>query len=101
MVRKECLKSLFFDALESRQEHITPASDNTFEWIWSNRSLRFTEWLKSGHGAYWISGKPGSGKSTLMKFLSESPRVRTIIAPSLRWPQQDPVVVAHYFDFEG
>jgi len=27
------------------------------------------EWLESDHKLYWISGKPGSGKSTLMKFI--------------------------------
>lgn len=27
------------------------------------------EWLESGSGVYWISGKAGSGKSTLMKHL--------------------------------
>ena len=27
------------------------------------------DWLLSRHGDYWVSGKAGSGKSTLMKFL--------------------------------
>jgi hypothetical protein len=29
----------------------------------------FSDWLKSDDSIYWISGKPGSGKSTLMLFL--------------------------------
>ncbi|KAK4461541.1 hypothetical protein QBC42DRAFT_92312 [Cladorrhinum samala] len=33
------------------------------------RSDNFSEWLKSDNDLFWISGKPGSGKSTLVKFL--------------------------------
>ena len=33
-------------------------------------SVIFVDWLKQEDGLYWVSGKPGSGKSTLMKFLS-------------------------------
>lgn len=29
----------------------------------------FTEWLESDKDLYWISGKPASGKSTIMKFI--------------------------------
>lgn len=29
----------------------------------------FTEWLERGHGPYWITGKPGSGKSSLMNYI--------------------------------
>jgi hypothetical protein len=28
----------------------------------------FGEWLRSGSSVYWISGKPGSGKTTLVKY---------------------------------
>ncbi|KAI4909648.1 hypothetical protein J4E90_008347 [Alternaria incomplexa] len=33
----------------------------------------FAEWLRSGHSLYWISGKAGSGKSTLMKYICSNP----------------------------
>ena len=32
--------------------------------------MNFTDWLKSGSGVFHVVGKPGSGKSTLIKFLS-------------------------------
>jgi 6-pyruvoyl-tetrahydropterin synthase len=38
--------------------------------LWNN----FIEWLRSDQNFYWITGKPGSGKSTLMKFLHNDPR---------------------------
>lgn len=31
---------------------------------------KFLDWLQHGEGVFWILGKPGSGKSTLMKFLT-------------------------------
>jgi hypothetical protein len=34
----------------------------------------FTQWLHSEQSLYWITGKPGSGKSTLMKYLYDDPR---------------------------
>jgi hypothetical protein len=36
----------------------------------------FIHWLSSGNGIYHISGKLGSGKSTLMKFLCEQKRTK-------------------------
>jgi hypothetical protein len=36
----------------------------------------FTTWLRSGTGVFHISGKPGSGKSTLMKFLCSHERTQ-------------------------
>jgi chromosomal replication initiation ATPase DnaA len=38
---------------------------------------RFIEWLSSGVGIFHISGKLGSGKSTLMKYLFNHPRTET------------------------
>ncbi|KAF4451006.1 hypothetical protein F53441_5953 [Fusarium austroafricanum] len=40
----------------------------------------FTDWLLSDTPIYWISGNPGSGKSTLMKYLSEHPRTSEYLA---------------------
>jgi putative ribosome biogenesis GTPase RsgA len=32
-------------------------------------SPKFADWLENDGGIYWIAGKAGSGKSTLMKYL--------------------------------
>ncbi|KAL2675642.1 hypothetical protein Neosp_011832 [[Neocosmospora] mangrovei] len=53
----------------------------------------FTDWLGSGDPIYWISGKPGSGKSTLMKFLSSNPRTREFLN---KW-QPEVQIFSHYF----
>lgn len=36
----------------------------------------FSNWLMSTDTFYWISGKPGSGKTTLVKYIRSSPRTK-------------------------
>ena len=40
----------------------------------------FVKWLRAGSGVFHISGKPGAGKSTLMKFLCQNPRTHEHLA---------------------
>ena len=83
--REEVLESLCFSEIYSRQECIKDAHAGTFEWIFdrSNEALRpwspFVDWLEQGQGTYWISGKAGSGKSTLMNFVWQDPRTHTAL----------------------
>lgn len=75
------LKSLCFEYMTVRHSRIVDAHAKTFDWIFEATYLHFTdprsqikfvEWLHSSRGIYWVSGKPSSGKSTLMKYLSEN-----------------------------
>lgn len=54
----------------------------------------FLEWLRSGNGIYHISGKAGSGKSTLMKFLCQNPR---LISELEQWAGNKKLVFANFF----
>ena len=79
------LKSLWFAEILSREETIAEAHRKTFQWIFdrSGRAVRpwsnFTSWLEDGKGIYWISGKAGSGKSTLMNFLCQDERTKDLL----------------------
>lgn len=56
----------------------------------------FVDFLNSDDSLFWISGKPGSGKSTLMKFVLSSPRTQS----ELRKRQQREVqIISHFFFF--
>ena len=74
-----CLK---FESLPHRHAAIPEASLRTYEWIFAepmqSRWSCFTTWLEGpSDKAYWITGKPGAGKSTLMKFIPRHPRFVT------------------------
>jgi hypothetical protein len=73
------LKSLYYQTLRIRHDRIPSAYAKTFDWIFEDRlykadgvavNISFKTWLASQNGIYWISGKPGSGKSSLMKYIS-------------------------------
>jgi hypothetical protein len=51
----------------SRQNDVDEAEAPTFEWIWKDK--KFLEWDAASSGVFWVIGKPGSGKSTLMKYI--------------------------------
>ncbi|KAF2968298.1 hypothetical protein GQX73_g5272 [Xylaria multiplex] len=53
----------------------------------------FEDWLRSGASVYWISGKPGSGKTTLVKYLLSSERTRDALAI---W-NRDYMMLSHFF----
>ncbi|KAK6367217.1 hypothetical protein LTR64_008078 [Lithohypha guttulata] len=74
--RKALLNALFYEDMHRRSAHIENARPKTCDWIWSTA---FADWLAEPHPntLFWISGKPGSGKSTLMKHLSTSKETRS------------------------
>ena len=39
----------------------------------------FNNWMEHGDGMFHISGKPGAGKSTLMKYLCQSPKTQKLL----------------------
>ena len=63
-----------------RLQEIEEAYKATFDWIFEKPELEFCAWLQNGSGIYWINGKPGSGKSTLMKHIYQHPRTMEIMA---------------------
>jgi ankyrin repeat protein len=66
--------SLRFDGMDLRRAIIDPAYAKTCQWIFQEeRFLRWqnTAYQSSNRGFLWIKGKPGSGKSTMMKCIFE------------------------------
>jgi hypothetical protein len=68
---KLILNRLWFHLIDDREHNIADAHSKTLEWsiqppapqvAWHDLS----QWFRSGRDIYWIHGKPGSGKSTLM-----------------------------------
>ena len=80
--RQRFLDSLWFREIHRRQEIIHEAHEKTFQWIYrpdeSDKTIHrwdnFVDWLESGQYTYWINGKAGSGKSTLMNYILQDDR---------------------------
>ncbi|KAF2103047.1 hypothetical protein NA57DRAFT_72032 [Rhizodiscina lignyota] len=95
-LQSKFLANLRFRELPVRQSNIAKAHAKTFEWIVSSESL-FTKWLRSREpddGIFWIGGKAGSGKSTLMKFVCDHPATRANLK---EWAAPYQPVVAKFF----
>jgi hypothetical protein len=93
------LMRLRFSNINDRHERISLAHEKTFKWIfkspegvsfWSD----FPNWLSSSAPLYWITGKPGSGKSTLMKFVHNDPRTYEFLQT---WVTDSKLLKASYF----
>lgn len=94
--RNALLQSLVFPEMNLRQEQIAEPYRNTYEWIFSQSEkgvllnneqqdshpwFSFVNWLRaSDSNLYWIYGRAGSGKSTLMNFISSEPRTRKYLS---------------------
>ncbi|EEU41425.1 uncharacterized protein NECHADRAFT_83494 [Fusarium vanettenii 77-13-4] len=93
------LQSLYFDKIKDRQTEIKDHHKNTFEWILASEDTPFSQWLMDDTDLFWIKGKPGSGKSTLMKFLATHDNTKKRLQS---WGGKDTVVIAgHFFWIAG
>ncbi|KAF2096455.1 hypothetical protein NA57DRAFT_43108, partial [Rhizodiscina lignyota] len=105
LVEQKILESLRFKQMRVRRSIIPEAHTKTFQWIFDNHDvvddpksrIKFVHWLKQPNidsGMFWISGKPGSGKSTLMKFICNHPQT----VDALRvWSGRNKLVTASFF----
>ena len=102
--RKQLLESLWFKEIFSREERIADAHRKTFEWVLSksDQAMRpwdnFVRWLEIGEGTYWISGKAGSGKSTLMSFLRQDDRTQASLNV---WSETKMLLMPRFYFWTG
>ncbi|KAF5709169.1 hypothetical protein FGLOB1_6035 [Fusarium globosum] len=108
----QLLQSLRFPEMNSRRNQISENYPGTFDWVfkdpidcnrdnvsWSANTTRpsdlnhFPAWLESRAQQYWISGKPASGKSSLMKFLATHP----LTLQHLQAQHSNIQILTHYF----
>lgn len=104
---------LQFDEIAERRATIAEAHKKTFDWIFlpklstpeidhvdqdSNQAgLKqggFMKWLLGDQNLYWITGKPGSGKSTLMKYLFDDKRTLDAVSA---WSRGNELITAGFF----
>ncbi|KAF7185359.1 hypothetical protein HII31_13338 [Pseudocercospora fuligena] len=98
-LRKAIVASLAFPEMNTRRQTIPDAAYSTFAWLlkdfdrskeqlksdlpdqWQTDGNIFRRWLEESYATdlFWVSGKPGSGKSTFMKYICEQSETRNIL----------------------
>lgn len=99
---RKTLAFLAFPNMSDRQERICKNHRATFEWIFRDQSITdkpwddFVKWLSNDNKdrIYWIAGKAGSGKSTLMRFISEN---RLTTKKLKLWAKENPLIIGRFF----
>ena len=83
--REKVLNSLFYHGLDERRSNVKEAAPGTLDWIFGRPDLEettwsnFDFWLRGKDSIYWICGKPGSGKSTLMAHIEDDERTKSAL----------------------
>lgn len=86
LAERTILGSLRYPHMGERYLRVAKAHEKTFRWIFNDPRPQdrpwssFANWLRSGKGIYWICGKAGSGKSTLMRFLYDNALTRETLS---------------------
>lgn len=98
------LESLAYKNMHDREGEVTEAYGSTFDWVFAeapkagsgNVKLTIKEWLSTQDGGpiYWITGKPGSGKSTFIRYLYQHPLTAQCVQ---EWAGEKQVVTAGFF----
>jgi hypothetical protein len=103
------LRSLSGAEIGKREELIHEAYEETFDWIFDGDNdgknhehhnninvarARFEQWLRTSSEVFWINGKAGSGKSTLMKYLAAHSKTEEILR---QWAGDEDLVIAKHF----
>lgn len=110
---EDILFSLDYPKRSARYEAIPEAHAETFgwalrrplSWIDETRSSsamdsnqgKLLKWLERGTGIFWVSGKPGSGKSTFMKYVADHPATAQALRTWAATTGKSLVILTHYF----
>lgn len=91
------LESLRFDDMLRREDDITEAFGGTCTWAFDAKASPLSSWLETCTGIFWVSGKPGSGKSTFMKAIATTRFEQTSMMLRLWSGGRNLVVLKHFF----
>ncbi|ETS85085.1 hypothetical protein PFICI_03110 [Pestalotiopsis fici W106-1] len=95
-------ESLTFPQIDERRNKIQRAHRSTYQWVLDPAQSQrhfddLLSWTRSQDGnrqLYWVYGKPGSGKSTLMRYLLEELDQDLHFHP---WSENETVLKVDYF----
>lgn len=101
------MDGLKVNGMVDRFDEVDEAHEHTFNWILESGPAPESEtaeetqarqgiinWLSYGDGVFHITGKPGAGKSTLMKYLCQSPKTQGYLSS---WAGDKALVTTNFF----
>ncbi len=101
--KEAILDSLWYPSIRDREDSIRDAHVETFEWLFhdpvATEKNNFADFLQGDTKTFWITGKPGSGKSTLVKYLRDDPRTKQHLSTWLAGRRL--VEASFYFFYNG
>jgi hypothetical protein len=78
---------IYYEEVRSQKQKVVAERQNSAK-------KSFTNWLENGQGIFYISGKPGAGKSTLMKYLCCHDELAGRLTT---WAGKDQLIFAKFF----
>ena len=105
IVQDFILESLAFTAMKDREEDVVEAHGETLDWLFGGSDSRpgsaadkpaanFPTWLRDDQSIFWVNGKAGSGKSTLMRYIFHHKKTFKELR---KWAEKKPLVIAGYY----
>jgi hypothetical protein len=104
IISHQIWERLYFPEMKKRYGEVGDAYSETFEWIFEDDpkkhqkalegKILYTKWLESRDGVFHITGKPGAGKSTLMRFVYKHERTKELLKS---WAAGRKLVIAKFF----
>ncbi|KAF2832021.1 hypothetical protein CC86DRAFT_340195 [Ophiobolus disseminans] len=96
----ETFKLLWFEKADERMHSIEPPMEGSMKWVFDDERMGddggLLEWLGNtgGQNLFWVTGKPGSGKSILTRYLFRNLRIFDYLEA---WSGAAPGITAAYF----
>lgn len=99
LISSRVIRALWLRWYDDRRVNIKSPHFKTLQWALDPPSdyLQWDDlntWLQSASGLYWLSGKAGSGKSTLMKYLHEHVKTHALLQT---WANGSDLILANFF----
>lgn len=101
------LKNLEYPEMFARKRSIHGPSSKTFDWIFTGELRegydfqgrkghrgKFSRWLQDDQNVFWINGKAGSGKSSLMSYIENDRRTTELLKV---WAGDRPLHIFSFF----
>lgn len=96
------LEALAYKSMYDREDEVERAHTKTFDWVFESKAnirsaeTGLSEWLSRDTMGpiYWVTGKPGSGKSTFIQYLFQHEKTAACLED---WSGETPVCTAGFF----